>query len=529
MFSIVRSFRTSRTVGTPWILGGARTLPVIVVGVLIAVLAGAPLVAQQMAPPAGAQVAGIEADSLPEADSVTQHQGTFSGQSISYTATAGTLPIRENGEVTAKMFYVAYVKDGVENPADRPLFFSFNGGPGSASVWMHMGYTGPRHVTYDEDGFALLPPGGVEDNPHAILDVADIVYIDPIGTGFSRMTEGQPPHKYHGIDVDIASVAEFIRLWTTRNDRWDSPKFLIGESYGTTRASGLVGYLQSEHGIYFNGVVLVSMTRLGVERGWDLTFATELPVYTATAWYHGRLPSDLQARPLREALEEAEAFAMGDYLDALVRGHDLSDAEREHVAAQAARYTGLSAEYLLSANLRVSKARFRKELMRDQRLTVGRLDSRYTGIDFSAAGETNEYDPAMADWNGAFTTAINLYLREELGYDPDLEYKTLANVFPWNRESEVPVGYMLRTAMTENPYLKVLIQGGYYDMATDYYTAMYTISHLQPGGEIKDRFRFSFYESGHMMYLRDEDLENSNNDLRDFVRWALEDLPNYPR
>jgi carboxypeptidase C (cathepsin A) len=359
--------------------------------------------------------------------------------------------------------------------------------------------------------------------------VADIVYIDPIATGFSRMVEGQPLHKYHGVDVDIASVAEFIRLWTTRNDRWGSPKFLIGESYGTTRASGLVGYLQSQHAMFFNGVVLVSMTGLGVERGSDLTYALYLPVYTATAWYHGQLPSDLQARPLRDVLDEAEAFATGDFLNALVKGHDLPDTERERVAAEAARLTGLSAEYLLSANLRVDKGRFRKELMRDQRLTVGRLDSRYIGIDSEAAGDTNEYDPAMADWNAAFPTAINLYLREELGYDPDLEYNIFGNVYPWDRDSEVPVGEMLRQAMTENPYLKVLVQGGYYDMATDYFSAMYTIGHLQPGGELKDRFRFSFYESGHMMYLRDEDLVNSNDDLREFVRWALEDLPDYPR
>lgn len=514
---IDRSLRLARFVAAAAMIFGA--------------IAGSPVSAnaQQMGQPQAAQVAGGEAALLPEADSVTQHQGTFNDQSISYTATAGTLPIRENGEVAAKMFYVAYVKDGVDNPAARPLFFSFNGGPGSASVWMHMGYTGPRHVTYDEEGFALLPPGGIEDNPHSILDVADIVYIDPIATGFSRMTEGQPLHKYHGVDPDIASVAEFIRLWTTRNNRWDSPKFLIGESYGTTRASGLAGYLQSAHAMYINGVVLVSMTDLGVERGWDLTFPLQLPVFTATAWYHGQLPADLQARPLREVLDEAESFAMGDYLSALVRGHDLPDDERDRVAAEAARYTGLSAEYLLSANLRVSKPRFRKELMRDQRLTVGRLDSRYTGIDSEAAGDMNEYDPAMADWSGAFTTAINLYLREELGYDPDLEYNIFGDVSPWERESRVPVGYMLRTAMTENPYLKVMIQGGYYDMATDYYSAMYTINHLQPGGELKDRFRFSLYESGHMMYLRDEDLARANNDLREFVRWALEDLPDYPR
>ena len=478
---------------------------------------------------AAGQVAGTEYALLPEEPSVTRHQGTFNGQPVAYTAVAGTLPIREDGEVTALVFYVAYVKEGVEDPSTRPVFFSFNGGPGSASVWMHMGYTGPRHITYDGEGFALLPPGGVEDNPHSILDAADIVYIDPVATGFSRMVEGHPAHRYHGVDADIASVGEFIRLWLTRNDRWTSPKFLIGESYGTTRASGLAGYLQGAHRVFLNGVVLVSMTGLGVERGQDLSHALTLPQFAGTAWYHGALSDELQAMSLNEVLEEAEAFATGDYLDALVKGHHLPDTERDPVAAEMARLTGLSVEYVLGANLRVSKDRFRKELLRDRRLTVGRLDSRYTGVDRDAAGERYEYDPAMADWNGNFTTAVNRYLREELGYDPDLEYNIFGPVRPWNRDTEDPVGDRLRRAMTENPYLKVLVQAGYYDMATDYFTAVYTIAHLQPDGALADRFRFSFYESGHMMYLRDEDLERSNADLREFVRWCLEEPPDYPR
>ena len=470
-----------------------------------------------------------ELELLPKDPVVTQHTTTIQGETVRYTAEAGTLPIRENGKVMAQMFYIYYKRD---NPAEgdlRPMVFSFNGGPGTASVWMHMGYTGPRRVQYDEEGFALRPPVGLEDNPHSLLDVADIVYIDPIATGFSRMVEGEDEHMYHGTLSDIESVGEFIRLFIIRKDRWDSPKFLIGESYGTTRASGLAGYLVDAHQIYLNGVILVSMTGLDVERGPDVRYATTLSQLAATAWYHGQLSSDLQSRPLREFLDEVEAFSLSDYLQALVKGDRLSDAERREVATRVARYTGVDPEYVLSANLRLDTRRFWKELLRDQRLTVGRLDSRYVGVDRDAAGETPEYDPAIADWNGPFGNAVNMYLRNELGYDPDVKYNIWGPVRPWNRDDGVNVGEMLREAMRDNPYMKVLIQGGYFDAATDYFSAVYTISHIQPGGEFRDRFRFEWYESGHMMYLRQEDLEGSNQDLRDFISWCLEGDVGYPR
>jgi carboxypeptidase C (cathepsin A) len=342
------------------------------------------------------------------------------------------------------------------------------------------------------------------------------------------MVEGEELHQYHGTLTDIQSVAEFIRLFLLKKDRWASPKFVIGESYGTTRASGLAGYLLSRHQIYLNGVVLVSMTDLNVDRGPDVAFAMALPQRTATAWYHHQLPADLQARPLREVLNDVEAFAMGDYLQALVKGDRLTDDERTTMAQRVARYTGLTPEYVLSANLRIDARRFWKELLRDQRLTVGRLDSRYLGVDQDAAGENPEYDPAMADWNGPFSNAVNRYLREELRYNPDLEYNVWGPVRPWNRDATTNVGDMLRQAMQGNPYLKVMIQGGYFDAATDYFSAMYTISHLQPGGEFRDRFRFRFYESGHMMYLRKPDLGAANGDLREFIRWCLEDVPLHP-
>jgi carboxypeptidase C (cathepsin A) len=484
-----------------------------------------PQAAQQPA----ANKAGPEAALLPDEPVITQHSTRIRDQAVSYTAEAGWLPIRDEGKSAARMFYVAYTRNGIEDKSSRPLIFSFNGGPGTASVWMHMGYTGPRRVVYDDEGFALQPPGDLEDNPHSVLDAADIVYIDPIATGFSRMVEGQDLHKYHGTISDIESVGEFIRLYIVRKNRWMSPKFVIGESYGTTRASGLAGYLTSSHQIYLNGVILVSMTGLDVEAGEDVAYATSLPHLAATAWYHGQLPSELQSRPIRELLDEVESFAMSDYVTALLKGDRIGEAERDEIAQRVARYTGLTPEYVLSTNLRISSRRFWKELLRDQHLTVGRLDSRYLGVDRDAAGEGPEYDPAMSDWNGPFSDALNRYIREELNYNPDLEYNIWGDVRPWNRDDGANVGDMLRRAMRDNPYLKVMIQGGYYDAATDYYSAMYTISHLQPGGEFKDRFRFSLYESGHMMYLRKPDLANANNDLRDFIRWCLEDVPDYPR
>jgi len=494
----------------------------------------APADAQQQARPgapqqSGAGKAGKEADLLPDEPVVTKHTARIEGQTVSYTAEAGWLPIREDGKVTAKMFYVAYTRDGVTDLSARPLVFSFNGGPGTASVWMHLGYTGPRRVVYDDDGFAPMPPGTLEDNPHSILDVADIVYIDPVATGFSRATEGEDLHKYHGTLSDIQSVAEFIHLYLVRKDRWMSPKFLIGESYGTTRASGLAGYLLSRKRIYLNGVILVSMTDLDMDRGSDVSYAASLPQRAATAWYHHQLSPELQARPIRDVLTEVEEFAMGDYLRALVAGDRLPDGERQAIASRVAGYIGLTPEYVISSNLRIDARRFWKELLRDQRLTVGRLDSRYLGVDRDAAGENPEYDPAMSDWNGPFTNAINRYLREELKYPTEMEYNVWGNVRPWTQDANANVSELLRQAMRDNPYLKVLVQGGYFDAATDYFNAIYTISHIQPGGEYRDRFRFSWYESGHMMYLRKPDLANANNDLRAFITWAMQPIPDYPR
>jgi carboxypeptidase C (cathepsin A) len=513
---------------TPFVL--ALTAASVLFAASCAFAQGAPGGRQGSAPlMAGGAKAGREADLLPAEPVVSQHTGRFNGQTVGYTTEAGWIPIRDEGKVVAKMFYVAYTRNGVTDASTRPLIISFNGGPGTASVWMHLGYTGPRRVTYDDEGFQQRPPAGLEDNPHAILDTADIVYVDPIGTGFSRMVEGEDPHRFHGKLADIQSVGDFIHAFVNRKDRWASPKFIIGESYGTTRAAGLAASVQSRFQMYLNGVILVSPTELDVERGPEVDFGTSLPTKTATAWYHRRLASDLQAKPLRTVLAESEAFAMGEYLTALVKGDHLGDAERDAIAAKVARFTGLGKEFVLQANLRVSFERHWKELLRGQRLTVGRLDTRYVGIDLDAAGERPEYAPELADWNGPFGAAVNRYLRSELKYNPEMQYYVWGNARPWAQDPQANVGDMLRTAMRDNPFLKVLVQGGYYDAACDYFNATYTLEHLQPGGEFRNRYRFAWYESGHMMYLRKADLKTANDDLRSFIAWALEGVKDYPR
>lgn len=490
--------------------------------------AGAPASPARATPPpaAGRALPDTDRDQGPppemkERTSVTKHTVRIGGQAVAYTATAGTLVLRDPLEKPiASVFYVLYTRDGVTDLASRPMVYSFNGGPGTASIWMHMGFTGPRRVVYDENGFMVQPPFQLHDNEHSLLDVADIVYIDPVGTGFSRMAPGEDPHRFHGVMEDIEAMADFIRVFTTRHGRWKSPKFLIGESYGTTRASGLVDFLQDRHQMYLNGVILVSMTTLGLERGLDVSYATTLPYMTATAWYHKRLPADLQSKPLKEVLAEAERFALTDYHVALAKGGLLPEGERAGVASKVARLTGLSPEFVLRSNLRVEKPRFWKELLRDRGLIVGRLDSRYTGTDRDASGEAPEGDPAIWSWDGPFAAALQIYLRDELKWETDDKYYVWGDVRPWRSDPTVRVGELLRQAMTRNPFLRVFVLEGYYDGATDYFGAQYTVSHLDPGGGLADRFGFGFYESGHMMYLKNEALVQAKQDLVGFIRRA---------
>lgn len=455
----------------------------------------------------------------PESSVLTEHTVTIRGERVPYTATAGTLPVYdEGGEAVATLFYVYYERSDVTDRTARPLTISFNGGPGSSSVWMHIGYTGPRKLLIDDEGFPVQPYGFTE-NPHSILDVTDIVYVDPVNTGFARILGDADPERFFGVNQDIAYLAGWIERFVTRHRRWDSPKFLIGESYGTTRVSGLAGRLQGSHRMFLNGVVLVSPTGLGIERDGPVGRALTLPHYAATAWYHRQLDPDLQEKDLLEILPEVESFTVEEYIPALVRAGSLDAAGRGEIAGRVARYAGVSERYVLQNNLAMPISRWRKELMRDQRLTVGRLDARYRGRDRDAAGESYEYDPAMAAWNHAFTPAINIYLREGLGYETKLSYNIFGPVSPWDREGD-STGEDLRQAMAENPFLKLMVQSGYYDGGCDYFSAQYTLWQMDPSAELRDRIRYHAYRSGHMMYLRSEDLPDATDHIRDFIRWS---------
>ncbi|HVS17169.1 MAG TPA: peptidase S10, partial [Planctomycetota bacterium] len=434
-------------------------------------------------PPADAPPAAAEAEvDAPEAEvlepqaedvSVTHATLTIAGHELAYTATAGTLTLREeDGGEKARLFYVAYTRDGVEDPAQRPVTFCFNGGPGSSSVWLHLGMLGPRRVKLEPEGWAPPPPYQLEDNPESWLDRTDLVFIDPVTTGYSRAAQGEDDSQFHGVDEDVQWVGEFIRLWTTRNLRWASPKFLAGESYGTTRAAELSNHLQERHGMFLNGIVLVSaileFQTARFDVGNDLPYVLFLPTYTAAAWYHKQLEPELQ-QDLATTLAEAEAFASGEYAAALFKGARLAPEERERVLAKLGRFTGLPLNYLDRADLRVTIGRFCKELLRDERRTVGRLDGRFLGIDRDAVGEDYEYDSSYSAILGPFSGALNDYVRRELGYQSDLPYEILTGrVQPWKmgeRNRYLNVAESLRRAMTRNPHLEVLVAAGYYDFA----------------------------------------------------------------
>lgn len=462
--------------------------------------------------------------------SETSHRVTVDGRALAYKATAGTLILKdEDGTPKASVFYMAYTLDGVSDPGQRPLTFSFNGGPGSSSVWLHLGLLGPRRVLMTEDGHALPPPYALVDNEYSLLDVTDLVFIDPVTTGYSRTVPDEDPQQFHGVQEDVEAVGEFIRLYASRFERWASPKFLIGESYGTTRAAGLAGYLQGRHGMYLNGIMLVSsilnFQTARFDVGNDLPYILFLPTYTATAWYHQRLAGELQG-DLRSTLDEVEAFALGDYAQALIRGDALEGHERERIADRLARYTGLSREYVLQTNLRIRIHRFVKELRRDDRLSVGRLDSRFTGVDRDAAAETYDYDPSYAAIQGPYTATLNDYVRRELGFEIDLPYEILSGrVRPWNwgdnENRYVNVAETLREAMTRNPRLKVFVANGYFDLATPYFATQYTFDHLGLDESLRHNISMGYYEAGHMMYIHLPSLKQLKEDLSRFVLSAL--------
>ncbi|HEX6983445.1 MAG TPA: carboxypeptidase [Balneolaceae bacterium] len=444
-------------------------------------------------------------------------QVTVRGQKVSYDVTVGTQPVYgEDGKVIASLFYTYYKRTDVDNRAERPIFISFNGGPGAASLWMHLGYTSPKRVRVNDEGFPIQPYG-VEDNHHSIIDVADIVYVNPVNTGFSRIIGDTKRELFFGVNEDIEYLADWIDTFISRHGRWQSPKYLIGESYGTPRVSGLAGELQSRHWMFLNGVILVSPTELGIDREGPIEDALPLPYFTAAAWYHNQLPPELQQQDLEEILPDVEEFTLEEYIPALTHGGFIDEARKQEIAEKVAYYSGISKQEVLNYNLVVPKSYFWKDLLREEGFTIGRLDSRYKGIDRTDGGDRYDYAPEYSSWKHSFTPAINHYLQDVLGFKTDLQYYVSGPVRPWNRDGN-RTGEDLRGAMAENPYLHVMIQSGYYDGATDYFSAKYTMWHLDPSGKMKDRLRYEAYRSGHMMYLRKEDLKTATQDIREFIK-----------
>ncbi len=462
---------------------------------------------------------------------VTKHTTIIKGKTIPYTATTGTQPVwNDKGEPIASLYYTYYKRNDIKDDTNRPLFISFNGGPGSASVWMHIAYTGPRILKIDDEGFPVQPYG-IKSNPNSILDIADIVFVNPVNTGYSRMItdkDGKMPDRkiFFGVNADIEYLASWVNTFVTRKNRWRSPKFLIGESYGTTRVSGLALELQTAHWMYLNGVILVSPTEIGIERDGPVEVANRLPYYAAAAWYHKTLPPALQNKELEDMLPEVEQYAINTLLPALTKGNMLPDNEREAIIKKMAYYSGVSETTIRQHNLEVPKRYFWKDLLRNNKgLTVGRLDSRYRGLDLKEAGDSPDYNSELTAWLHAFTPAINYYLQEELNFKTDLKYNMFGPVRPWDRSNN-NTGEGLAKAMAMNANLHTMVQSGYYDGATTYFNGKYTLWHLDPSGKMKDRLSFKGYRSGHMMYLRNEDLIKANDDIRDFVKKALSNVSN---
>jgi carboxypeptidase C (cathepsin A) len=462
--------------------------------------------------------------------SETTNSVTINGVEVKYKATAGTIVMKdEEGKPHVSFFFIAYTRLDTTNLTVRPVTFSFNGGPGSASVWLHMGALGPRRVFLQDDGGLPPPPFHLVNNDYSLLDETDLVFIDPVSTGFTRAVPLDDAKKYHGVDQDLESVGDFIRLYTTRYKRWDSPKFLIGESYGTTRAAGLSGYLEDRFGIYLNGIALVSsvldFSTISFNSGNDLPYVLFLPTETAVAWFHKKLPPDLQA-DRKKALKESEDFALGDYTRALMKGEGLSAADRKSAVKELARLTGLSEDYVDRANLRVRASRYFKELLRQERLLIGRYDARRTGPDLDPSGGFAEFDPSYTSVLGPFTATLNDYIRSELKFESDLPYEVLTGkVQPWDyndaRNHYLEVSSTLGETMSHNPYLKVFVANGYYDMATPYLATRYTFDHMGLPANLQTNISMGYYDAGHMMYVNKPSLAALKADLTAFIHSAL--------
>ncbi len=456
----------------------------------------------------------------------TEHTTKIKGITIQYSATVGTIPVWDTeGKEIAYVQYTYYKRTNVERSEERPLLFSFNGGPGSGSAWMHLAYTGPRVLNIDDEGYPVQPYG-FKENPFSVLDVTDIVYVNPVNTGYSRTIplDGKEVDKtkFFGINADTKYLAEWMNTFVTRYSRWPSPKYIIGESYGGTRVMGLSLELQNSQWMYLNGVIMVSPADYKILRNGDpISDALNYPYFAAAAWHHKVLPADLQAKGLEELLTEIETYTVNEVIPALSQGGFITNERRADVANTLAKYTGLTAKDYLDNNLSVTTQYFWKHLLKEKGgYTIGRLDSRYLGIDKQLFGDSPDYSAELTSWLHSFTPAINHYYKTELKLETDVKYNMFGPVRPWNNEND-NTRENLRQAMAQNPYLRVLIQSGYYDGATTYFAAKFTMWQADPSGRMKDRFAFKGYKSGHMMYLRREDLENANEDLREFIKSSL--------
>jgi carboxypeptidase C (cathepsin A) len=460
----------------------------------------------------------------------TIHEVKINGIPLSYKAVAGTLVLKQNETAPeASIFFVSYTKEGNTNTSNRPITFCFNGGPGSSSVWIHLGAFGPKRVLLNDQGEAL-PPYRLIDNEFCLLDQTDLVFIDPVSTGFSRAVAPTEPKSFHGYDEDIKSVAEFIRLYLSRFNRWDSPKFLSGESYGTTRAVGLANYLHNESYIYMDGIIMISAVldfqALDFDNCSDLGYISFLPSYAATAWYYKRLAPDLQS-DFSRTLNEVRQFIQNEYAPALFKGDQLSESERKKIIEKLVRYTALPAKYWEEGNLRIEDQVFMKKFLAEQGKTVGRFDSRYSGYSLNPLSNSMEYDPSAENIIGAYTATFNQYVRENLKYDKLINYRILTNVFPWNFGSKGNNQYLqvcssLKEVMIKNPHLEVFIANGYYDLATPYYSTEYAVNHLRLPGNLSKHIHMYYYEAGHMMYAHQPSLVKFKSDLNAFYKISLD-------
>ena len=459
---------------------------------------------------------------------VTQHKLSLKDRKLDYTARAGVIPIKDDkGETEGEIFFTSYELDGEEDKSNRPLTFAFNGGPGSSSIWLHMGALGPKRVLMEKEGWMLAPPHRLVPNEYTWLDTTDLVFIDPVGTGFSRASKEELEKKFWSYKGDLDSVGEFIRLYLSRYQRWTSPLFLAGESYGTTRAAGLAGDL-IDKGITFNGIILVStamdLRPIRFIEGDDLPFQLFVPTYAATAWYHKKLDDQLLKRELPDLLAEVESWAESELTVALMKGDRISPEENIKVAKQLARYTGLDLEYILGTNLRIHIQRFCKELIRSERRSVGRLDSRFKGVEALEVTEQPEFDPSMLAISPPYTSTYNAYVRAELGVETDLTYEVLSmkvnQKWEWEKGHLPTTGERLRSAIAKNPYLKVFVGQGYYDLATPHFATQYMVSHMNIDPELRENLQILHYPAGHMFYLDQDSLAAFKGDIDAFIHSA---------